>query len=117
MKRKNLFAFLILTGSAVQFTAQTSSEPVVMTINGKSITKAEFEAAQKLPRQVSNFGKFSSLLRFAYYFTDYLLGQFYIYLNYTLRGTVVLYDRYYFDFILDSRRSNINNPEILLRVG
>lgn len=47
MKRKNLFAFLILTGSAVQFTAQTSSEPVVMTINGKSITKAEFEAVYK----------------------------------------------------------------------
>lgn len=47
MKRKNLFAFLILTGSAVHFTAQTSSEPVVMTINGKSITKAEFEAVYK----------------------------------------------------------------------
>jgi thymidylate kinase len=34
-----------------------------------------------------------------------------------LRGDVVLYDRYYFDFINDSLRSNISLPKWLLRGG
>jgi thymidylate kinase len=55
------------------------------------------------------------MLRFAYYFSDYIFGQFYVYLRYTRTGTVVLYDRYYFDFIVDSRRSNITIPEKFAR--
>jgi thymidylate kinase len=51
-----------------------------------------------------------SLLHFAYYYADYLLGQLYIHLRYVRRGYLVLYDRYYFDFINDSSRSNINLP-------
>ena len=69
--------------------------------------KAEQQAAQKLPRQGHNSSSVSSLLRFSYYYTDYLLGQAYIYLRYLLFGYVVLYDRYYFDFIIDGKRSNI----------
>lgn len=69
--------------------------------------KAEEEAGTKLPRQGKNKNIISSLLRFGYYFTDYLFGQFYIYFKYVLRGKVVLYDRYYFDFINDAKRSNI----------
>jgi thymidylate kinase len=69
--------------------------------------KAEQQAAHKLPRQGHNKSRISSLLRFAYYYTDYLLGQIYIYLRYVLLGYVVLYDRYYFDFIVDGKRSNI----------
>ena len=34
-----------------------------------------------------------------------------------LRGHVVLYDRYYFDFINDSRRSNIQLPETITKSG
>ena len=69
--------------------------------------KAEKEAGIKLPRQGKNKNIISSLLRFGYYFTDYIIGQFYIYFKYVLRGKVVLYDRYYFDFINDAKRSNI----------
>lgn len=68
---------------------------------------AEQRAAERLPRQGKNKNKVLSAIRFAYYFTDYLLGQFFIYTYYTLRGYTVLYDRYYFDFIVDARRSNI----------
>ncbi|MEY4874963.1 MAG: hypothetical protein RL708_112, partial [Bacteroidota bacterium] len=48
------------------------------------------------------------LIRFAYYYFDYFVGQFYVQLKYVSRGYVVLYDRYYFDFVHDARRSNID---------
>ncbi|OWY20102.1 hypothetical protein C7N43_24340 [Sphingobacteriales bacterium UPWRP_1] len=75
--------------------------------------KAEQLAAGNLPRQGNNHNALSSALRFAYYYTDYLLGQFYVFVRYTLSGHIVLYDRYYFDFISDSRRSNIRLPQRL----
>lgn len=79
--------------------------------------KAEQRAASTLPRQGRNRSAISSLLRFAYYYSDYLLGQFVIYVKHVLRGEVVLYDRYYFDFIVDGARSNIRLPRWLLRAG
>lgn len=71
---------------------------------------AEQKAADTLPRQGQNKSKISSLARFAYYYTDYLLGQLYVKVKYHWRGYAVLYDRYYFDFIIDGRRSNIDLP-------
>lgn len=71
---------------------------------------AEQRAATRLPRQGKNRSIVSSLLRFGYYYTDYLLGQFVIQCRYVWRGYIVLYDRYYFDFIHDARRSNIHLP-------
>ena len=73
--------------------------------------KAEQKAANTLPRQGQNNSYLSSLVRFAYYFSDYLFGQLYIQCKYVLRGYIVLYDRYYFDFINDSKRSNITLPK------
>lgn len=70
--------------------------------------EAENIAAARLPRKGSNNSKWSSLLRFAYYYADYLAGQWVIQVRYVMRGYIVLYDRYYFDFINDARRSNIN---------
>ena len=71
---------------------------------------AEARSVQNLPRQGQNFGLGSSLVRFSYYYLDYVVGQVVIWLKHTRRGHVVLYDRYYFDFINDGRRSNINLP-------
>jgi thymidylate kinase len=83
--------------------------PILSAIaNGKE--KAELKAASTLPRQGTNTNYFSSLARFAYYLTDFLIGQWIVYFKYTLRGKVVLFDRYYFDFIVDGRRSNIHLP-------
>ena len=77
---------------------------------------AERKTTEVLPRQGKNNSKISSLFRFAYYYLDYLLGQFYIYFRYTFRGYTVLYDRYYFDFIIDSKRSNIVLPKSFLKL-
>lgn len=70
--------------------------------------KAEQKSVERLPRQGHNNSSVSSYLRFSYYYIDYLLGQFYIWAKYLVRGYIVVYDRYYFDFIIDGKRSNIN---------
>jgi thymidylate kinase len=71
---------------------------------------AEARSVQNLPRQGQNFSLSSSLVRFGYYYLDYVVGQVVIWLKHTRRGHIVLYDRYYFDFINDGRRSNISLP-------
>ncbi len=81
----------------------------------KGRREAERQSRERLPRQGTNRNFASSLLRFFYYYTDYLIGQYYVYFRYTLRGYTVLYDRYYFDFIIDARRSNIVLPRRFLR--
>jgi thymidylate kinase len=81
----------------------------------KGKKRAEQDAANSLPRQGQNRNILSSLFRFTYYYFDYIFGQFYIYLRHVLGGTIVLYDRYYFDFINDSLRSNIILPKWFLK--
>jgi len=80
--------------------------PILSSIQyGKS--EAEKRSARTLPRQGTNKNKFSSLIRFIYYFIDYFIGQWYIFFRYQMMNYIVLYDRYYFDFIVDGKRSNI----------
>lgn len=69
--------------------------------------EAEKKSMKQLPRTGQNTGKLKSLFRFSYYYIDYVLGQLYISFKYKFRGYIVLYDRYYFDFINDAKRSNI----------
>lgn len=91
--------------------------PMLSAWMGGGRAAAEQKAASVLPRQGTNKSLLSSLLRFGYYYTDYLLGQFVIGVKYLCRGYVVLYDRYYFDFIHDSKRSNIHLPVSLVKWG
>lgn len=69
--------------------------------------KAEKIAAEKLPHSGQNKSSVASLIRFLYYYIDYLIGQVYIKFRYVNQGYIVLYDRYYFDFIADPKRSNL----------
>jgi len=80
-------------------------------------TEAEARTLKKLPRTGGNKSKTLSILRFGYYYMDYLIGQFIVYIKYILRGHIVLYDRYYFDMINDARRSNINVSKHLSLLG
>jgi len=83
----------------------------------KGKAKAEQDAANTLPRQGGNKSSVSSFLRFAYYYSDYVFGQFYVKLKHVTKGKIVLYDRYYFDFINDSRRSNIQLSKTISNAG
>ncbi|MDW3646316.1 MAG: phosphotransferase [Bacteroidia bacterium] len=70
--------------------------------------KAEQKASETLPRQGKNRSYLFSYLRFFYYLLDYFLGEIFIWYRHKSRGKVILYDRYYFDFISDPRRSNLS---------
>ncbi len=90
--------------------------PIISAIfKGREAAKKQVEAS--LPRTGNNNSLMSSLLRFIYYYTDYFVGQFIVYFKYTMRGYVVIYDRYYFDFIGDSKRSNVVLPQSLSFLG
>jgi thymidylate kinase len=78
-------------------------------VHGKK--KAEERSMSTLPRQGTNKNVLSSLFRFTYYLVDFVIGQFVVWFKYTAKGHVVLYDRYYFDFIEDARRTNIQLPK------
>jgi thymidylate kinase len=83
--------------------------PILSTLkHGKA--EAERRTTEQLPRTGGNRSFLSSILRFAYYLADYLVGQQLVHLRYLSKGTVVLYDRYYFDFVADPERSNIRLP-------
>ncbi len=69
--------------------------------------EAEAQAALRLPRQGSVKKGIGAYLRFAYYWCDYFLGQSWVWWRFQRKGYVVLYDRYYFDLIIDGKRSNI----------
>ena len=69
--------------------------------------KASEKTTQVLPRSGTNKSTISSLIRFFYYLLDYIFGQWFIYYKYTRKNVIVIYDRYYFDFIVDSKRTNI----------
>ena len=90
--------------------------PILSAIT-KGKEQAEKDAANRLPRQGNNKSSLSSLLRFLYYYFDYFVGQFYINFKYKYRGIIVLYDRYYYDFINDAKRSNININEEIVKFG
>ena len=89
----------------------------ILSVWTKGKEKAHQETLASLPRQGNNTSFISSLFRFSYYYLDYLIGQFVIYFKYILRGYVVIYDRYYFDFINDSKRSNIVLPKNITKMG
>jgi thymidylate kinase len=89
----------------------------ILSVWTKGKEKAHQDTISSLPRQGKNGSFLSSLLRFTYYYCDYLFGQFVIYFKYISRGYVVIYDRYYFDFINDSKRSNIVLPKSISKLG
>lgn len=81
--------------------------PIISTLKYGTKEKAENAASNRLPRQGKNKSFLSSLLRFGYYYMDYIFGQVFVFFKYRLRGKIIIYDRYYFDFINDAKRSNI----------
>lgn len=89
----------------------------ILSVWKKGKEKAHLDVLNSLPRKGTNDNFISSLFRFSYYYFDYLIGQFVVYFKYILRGYVVIYDRYYFDFINDSKRSNIVLPKSFAKIG
>lgn len=52
----------------------------------------------------------SSLVRLVYYWFDYFFGYWFVNRRKCVKGNLLVFDRYYYDFIVDPRRSRINLP-------
>ncbi|MCB0666333.1 MAG: phosphotransferase [Saprospiraceae bacterium] len=89
----------------------------ILSVWTKGREKAKEDVLKSLPRQGQNQNPLSSGLRFLYYYADYFFGQWFVYIKYLMRGYTVIYDRYYFDFINDGRRSNLSMPRWVTKLG
>lgn len=63
------------------------------------------------PHKKPPYGFPLSFLRFFYYSIDYILGYYLKIFPAKVRSTLVVFDRYYFDFLVDRSRYRMNLPE------
>jgi len=70
------------------------------------------------PHSSSVSGFFGSLFRWAYYMLDYTIGFYLkIWPKKAIRSCVWIFDRYYYDYLIDPRRSRIKLPRWILKTG
>jgi thymidylate kinase len=81
--------------------------PILSAFKYGSVSRAESNSSHLEPNEVTKKSVLGSYLRFAYYYLDYFLGQFYVQVRYVWGGKIVLYDRYYFDLINHPQRTNL----------
>ncbi len=72
-------------------------------------TQEEFTA----PHRAQPAGRISSVLRLIYYWLDYLVGYWLRIRTGCLAGKIYIFDRYFYDFIVDPYRSRIKLPDWL----
>ena len=75
--------------------------------NSKKNGKTEWEIRQEKP------GRISSLIRLTYYFLDYIVGYWCKIRPLLAQGKIVIFDRYFYDYIVDPFSKNINLPTVL----
>ncbi len=70
----------------------------------------EPEAPNYDPHGLPPKGMFNSTARFFYYFCDYMLGYFPKAFWPKIRTHLVIFERYYYDFLVDTKRFRLNVP-------
>jgi thymidylate kinase len=75
-------------------------------LTGKPEVISEFNNPHSAPPA----GKVSSVLRMGYYTLDYILGYWLKIRRSSIRGRTVIFDRYFYDFIVDPQRSRLSLP-------
>jgi thymidylate kinase len=68
------------------------------------------------PHRAKQAGVASSFIRLTYYWLDYVFGYWLGIRRKCIRGNVVIFDRYFYDFIVDPRRSRIRLPVWIRKV-
>jgi thymidylate kinase len=70
------------------------------------------------PHDSSVSGFFGSLLRWSYYFLDYSLGYYFkIKKRKSKNQDFWIFDRYYYDYLIDPRRARIKLPQWIIKLG
>jgi len=67
------------------------------------------------PHKAEPHGSFISLLRFFYYAIDFVLGYWLKIRILKVRNRLVFIDRYYYDYLVDTRRYRLKLPQWLIR--
>lgn len=63
-------------------------------------------------------GIITSLFRWSYYMIDYTYGYYKkIWLPYKTKNSIIIFDRYYYDYYIDPIRSKTSLPQWMLEVG
>jgi thymidylate kinase len=88
--------------------------PNIKEIFYKSSQAMQREDFQR-PHRAPPVGQFSSFLRITYYWLDYFLGYWLINRKKCIAGKILIFDRYFYDFIVDPRRSRIDLPQWIRR--
>ena len=100
--------------NVVELRSRPQALPILSSlVHGKQL--AEDKATNATPRKGSNNSTISSLFRFIYYLSDFIFGHYFLNNKYRKDSTIIIYDRYYFDYIIDSKRANIILPESVIK--
>lgn len=80
--------------------------------------KEEFTGPVSNPHGSSTSSFFGSLMRWWYYMLDYTFGFYLkIWPKKAIRSCVWIFDRYYYDNLIDPKRGRINLPRWILKLG
>ena len=79
-------------------------------VGHKAGIKKEVDRNFNVPHRAKRCGKISSLVRLAYYMSDYVIGYWLKIMPIRWRKFIVFFDRYFTDIIVDSERSSIFLP-------
>lgn len=78
----------------------------------------EAEHVNSDPHGQSQSGFLGSLIRWGYYMIDYTFGYLKkVWIQIHSKSKVFIFDRYYFDYYIDQKRSRTNLPYWILRIG
>lgn len=77
-------------------------------VSGKHYNSAEEEFHN--PHRAKPAGTVSSFIRMTYYWLDYMLGYWLRTRRNMANGQTIIFDRYFYDFVVDPRRSRLSLP-------
>lgn len=81
-------------------------------LSGKSYDESKEEFTS--PHRAAPAGLLSSFFRLTYYWLDYVIGYWFFIRRHCVAGKIFIFDRYFYDFIVDPFRSRIKLPNRIL---
>lgn len=90
--------------------------PSIAVLTGRK-EKTETVTVCSNPHGSKPSGLIGSIIRLSYYWLDYTWGYFRkVFLDKALKTHVWLFDRYYYDYYIDQRRSRLNMPNWIIKM-
>lgn len=69
------------------------------------------------PHEAETSGFIGSLLRLLYYSTDYIFGYWFkVYPVTVKKSSIWIFDRYYYDYLIDPKRARMNLPNWVIKI-